>query len=988
MITDPGGTFQTAYSIGALTTSIQSFTDSVISGDDDVFSFTLSTVSSVTVSYDNGACDFQLYDSNGIALVSDNGGSVYAASLAAGTYYLKVSTFYVSSARAYTIDISRAAANQTLNGGAGADTLTGGEGDDRILGKGSADVLSGLGGNDTFYVSAASYISGLAETIDGGNGTDTLQLDTNQQTTIDLSSASISGIEIISFYYESLIVTPGQISGLTRIEGSVWTNTLTLACAGTADFSAVTLVSLDSIIGSAGNDQITGSAAADRIWGRAGGDTLMGGGGSDTLTGEDGDDSLDGGEGDDTLIGGSGTDQLVGGNGNDTFLYYTDAGLTGLPEVITGGAGTDKIVKGANTFTPNFSSAIISGIETIEFAGTVILTNAQARGIGTYTGDHINASDVLELSTGGTLDVSAKTLTDLEKILGSQTGDIFVGGNWNNVFDGRGGADSATGAGSEDTFWGGSGADILTTLAGDDVLTGGAGADTLLAGDGTDTLQYIANTDAVAGETIDGGAGVDTIALGALVQSDFSTSTIRDVESLTVKSGTVTLTASQFLALANGVTGTAAGGEQLTFATQANVNLATKPVNLIDIISGSSFADVIAGRAIADTIEGNGSGDVITGLGGDDILYGDSGADLLHGGDANDTVNGGTEADKVYGDAGNDLLTVLAANEITTGDTLDGGIGVDRLTVFGSAAGVDLSDARLIGIETLDIRARTLIAGTQIAGFTTITGSGYTSVLQLAAAGTMDLRTKTVSSVGTLAGSTGADAIYATAGVDRINGDAGNDLLYGFDGNDSLTGGAGDDRLDGGGGNDWADYSATATGVTVSLATTAAQNTVSAGRDTLIGIENLMGTAGADRLTGNGLANSLFGGVGADTLTGGEGADRFCFTGGYYQPAPGQQYVGQFDAGHTAATMDVITDFNRAQGDKIDLSRILANVASPSQPLYFRGSQNFAGVAGEVRSYVSGGNTFVDISCIGGRLVDMRIEVMGAQTLVASDFLL
>ncbi len=61
-------------------------------------------------------------------------------------------------------------------------------------------------------------------------------------------------------------------------------------------------------------------------------------------------------------------------------------------------------------------------------------------------------------------------------------------------------------------------------------------------------------------------------------------------------------------------------------------------------------------------------------------------------------------------------------------------------------------------------------------------------------------------------------------------------------------------------------------------------------RETLIGIENIKGTAFNDRLTGDGNNNKLEGGDGSDTLTGGGGADSFI----YENPNQG---------------FDVITDF-------------------------------------------------------------------------------
>src|SRR5258706_15697760 len=89
--------------------------------------------------------------------------------------------------------------------------------------------------------------------------------------------------------------------------------------------------------------------------------------------------------------------------------------------------------------------------------------------------------------------------------------------------------------------------------------------------------------------------------------------------------------------------------------------------------------------------------------------------------------------------------------------------------------------------------------------------------------------------------------------------------LGGGAGNDTLDGGAGDDTLDGGAGTDTASYGSAGSGVTVSLAIAGAQNTVGAGSDTLIGLENLTGSSFNDVLTGDAGANVLDGGAGTDT---------------------------------------------------------------------------------------------------------------------------
>jgi len=84
----------------------------------------------------------------------------------------------------------------------------------------------------------------------------------------------------------------------------------------------------------------------------------------------------------------------------------------------------------------------------------------------------------------------------------------------------------------------------------------------------------------------------------------------------------------------------------------------------------------------------------------------------------------------------------------------------------------------------------------------------------------------------------------------------------------------GDDVLDGH--NGWQDtalYAEAATGVTVDLAISGPQNT-GEGNDTLIGIENLTGSAFGDTLKGTSGDNILIGGAGDDTLFGRGGFNR------------------------------------------------------------------------------------------------------------------
>ena len=115
-----------------------------------------------------------------------------------------------------------------------------------------------------------------------------------------------------------------------------------------------------------------------------------------------------------------------------------------------------------------------------------------------------------------------------------------------------------------------------------------------------------------------------------------------------------------------------------------------------------------------------------------------------------------------------------------------------------------------------------------------------------------------------------------TSHADTLHGSIGGDTLSGGKGDDLLIDKGGDDILNGGDGSDTLSYAPASAGVTVSLLNAGvAQDTIGAGVDTLISIENLIGTAFADSLTGDAGANRLDGGAGADTLTGGLGDDTY-----------------------------------------------------------------------------------------------------------------
>ncbi|WP_157969676.1 beta strand repeat-containing protein, partial [Pseudomonas huaxiensis] len=220
----------------------------------------------------------------------------------------------------------------------------------------------------------------------------------------------------------------------------------------------------------------------------------------------------------------------------------------------------------------------------------------------------------------------------------------------------------------------------------------------------------------------------------------------------------------------------------------------------------------------------------------------------------------------------------------------------------------------------------------------------------------------------TLLGGSGNDTLNGGDGNDVLVGGAGNDSLYGGNGNDLLIGGLGNDLLDGGAGIDTASYASATSAVTVNLSLAGQQNTIGAGLDTLVSIENLIGSDYNDTLTGDAGANRLEGGLGNDTLNGGGGDDVLIggrgddtMTGG-----PGSDtFLWQLgDTGH-----DVVTDFTPGT-DRLDLSQLLqgenTTSASLDDYLHFK-------VTGAGASVVS----TIEVSSVAGATPTQTIDLAG-----------
>jgi hypothetical protein len=129
----------------------------------------------------------------------------------------------------------------------------------------------------------------------------------------------------------------------------------------------------------------------------------------------------------------------------------------------------------------------------------------------------------------------------------------------------------------------------------------------------------------------------------------------------------------------------------------------------------------------------------------------------------------------------------------------------------------------------------------------------------------------------------------------------------------------------------------------------------------------------ANTLLGSSADDVLIGGGGQDLLHGGAGADLFVFE--------------TVDASGVLAP-DLIDDFSRAEGDRIDLRGISQTLgASWYEHVRFIGSAPFT-APGQVRTWNDGHDTFVAGSFGNGTAATFKIELTGVHYLTASDFLL
>lgn len=677
------------------------------------------------------------------------------------------------------------------------------------------------------------------------------------------------------------------------------------------------------INGTPGDDELSGNPNEnDNVFGDAGNDTIAigetnpalfdfaaGGDGADTIT-ITGLGEAQGGPGADRLV----ADPVAGSDDNSAFSNYLDApagisaNLTGTSQFglaggdtaggfqVADGFGSVDLVFGINFFqaSDHDDQIWVDSTYLTDFGNWIeVRPNG---GNDTVVFDGVATARVSYFRSGGPVraDMQAGTATDRHDGDSFIENDTFTGANEfrgtahdDEIFGAEGADVRLRGAGGNDYIDGRAGDDRLEGEDGDDVLHGGAGADRLDGGAGMDRADYSGSAAAITVDftagTATGDAAADTfIAIEGVIGTDFA-------DTLTGGNGNYWLVGGGGNdVLHNGSTETAtewnileggAGDDSITIAGLGagfggagadritGIAVSTGPTDERDFVEAVHF-DSPAGIVVNFTDATKG------GLAGGS---GEAGYRIADGHGSVDIVSG----IHTVGDTGfDDQFFVDSSYQTSFGNWIEIKLsGGDDTVEFDGVAVAGVSYAQANGAVRIDLAAGTAtdldplanaIGNDSFLGANRARGSSFDDELY---------------------GSGGADQLRGRNGNDFLSGGAGDDLLYGderaaseFGGHDMLAGGAGADQLIGGAGTDFADYSASATAVTVDIKAGTASGGDAEG-DTFASIEGVRGSALDDVLTAGAAVNNwhlLEGGAGNDTLTivglgavlGGAGNDR------------------------------------------------------------------------------------------------------------------
>ena len=574
-----------------------------------------------------------------------------------------------------------------LSGLAAGLTMSGFE---NIIGSHFVDNLTGNAGDNVIYpLDVPRPTSGgvpSIDTIDGGNGIDTLVIDCSDQADANalgvfMTPNAVSGSEPISF---------GQIVGQFF------------------PFVRYTYVNMERF-------NITGGNAADHLYGEFLAnypDVLNGRGGNDTLNTWGGDDFLDGGDGNDSISAGSGNDTVMGGSGNDS-ISFESPGI-GL-DIADAGPG-DDVIGNPWTNNLNFSAAPV---------GTVFRCDG-GEGYDALSANFTHQTQPIIWDESKPIDVN---FSDSSYIRNIERLNIFQSGNGNDVYllqsrentqiNLNGGNDVINPGLGFDTIQGGSGDDLVMVdySVGDDAdasgitwfsafsparherrrlsdnviidqlalstcerlhCTGTSKADQLYGLTGSDIILSGAGDDFISGEAgndyLDGGLGADRME-GGPGNDFYLVDNVGDV-----------------LAEFN-TSGFDQGGID---TVQSSVDF-TLPAAL-DHINLTGNAQRGTGNALSNTL---------TGTSGANLLQGLAGADTLNG------IGSGTgEVDRLNGGTNNDIFVLGDGIRRFYDDGIPANPGLGGYAIIEDFTPAQTDRLRLTGLPAEYLLGPSPIAGT------------------------------------------------------------------------------------------------------------------------------------------------------------------------------------------------------------------------------------------------------------------------------------
>ncbi|MDO7897505.1 M10 family metallopeptidase [Pseudomonas citrulli] len=483
--------------------------------------------------------------------------------------------------------------------------------------------------------------------------------------------------------------------------------------------------------------------------------------------------------------------------------------------------------------------------------------------------------------------------------------------------------ENAIGSVNDDTLIGNALGNILNGLGGKDIMIGGAGNDTYAVDDLGDVVS---ETSTLAGE-------IDT------VQSSVSWSLGANLENLTLI-GTAHLSGGgnylNNVMIGNAGNNVLDGGSGIDTLIGGNGNDIYVVDNLKDVVSESSALASEIDTVLASVNWSLGANlENLTLIGTANLSGGGNFLDNVMTGNAgNNVLDGGSGIDTLIGGAGNDIYVVDNLKDVISETSSIAGEIDTVLSSVSWSLGANLENLTLTGASNL---------------------SGGGNFLN-----------------NVMTGNAGNNVLDGGSGIDTLIGGAGNDIyvvdnLKDVISETSTQASEVDTVLSS---VDWS------LGANLENLTLIGAGNVSGGGNFMnnvmtgnAGNNVLAGGGGNDRIDGGAGNDILVGGTGTDTLTGGTGGDRFVFS------ALNEMGLG--------SASDTILDFSSLQGDKLDLSNVVANLQNALIDTFsFIDSNDFTG-AGQLRfvDQVLYGNVNGDLGA------DFEIQLVGVTSLSANDLI-